>query len=328
MRNVFKALLILAAVLAALPGAAPAASRTPARLSATTLPGAAMLSGESDATTLAYTAPGQTGAITLLADGGAPAALAAPAPGCTADAVGSGLLAWTCGETYTDPRNAPTTMTRDIAVTRLDGSVEARFSVPLENWQKDEPVPMTSIGSRWVRYIRYPGTECQLCDWAGNWPVDWHTATVIYPQPQPATVWQDLDAPAFNTALCAPLRLATYPDEIRGPNGPAVEAFVHSPYALVDTYIKGRAGWALRRCGSSKAIALPGGLQPASLGYGWVAARSGATIDLVRLRDRKSYAVRGVPSTAAREGTLAFTRGHLYIGAPGGGISAIALPKR
>jgi hypothetical protein len=248
-----------------------------------------------DATTVAYGARERGAGAMTVDDGGAVRAVPSPA-GCFALTAGSGHLFYDCGEefdwsTEIDHRHG--------RVTDLDGAEQARLDYDVRSIGADGAAPSdaAAIGEQWFRLY----ATCHHCD---TWSIDynWHTGQVREVGLHDPALFEDLDAPLLTVPLCRPLRQNPAPphDFENWPVMLPVE--VHRPWALVGVATETPTGYqeasTLRRCGSSRPVAMPAGTSPFALGDGWVALwrkkpRSGSRLELLRLRDRRRFAVAG-----------------------------------
>jgi hypothetical protein len=284
----------LLALFALVPSAASSADLRAHQVSTTAIP-----VGVADATTLAYRPTDLPSApLVLRGDDGTTRTVPAPA-GCALTGVGSGLLAGVCGQV-----NGTDTSVLDLVVTGLDGVPVARLSatVTADNANLFTDFRPAAVGRTW---LAIPNGGKDTPPWTTV--VDWHTGESSDVTPNAAEAL-DLDRAEPVAPRC-------------GTRGRLV---------LVE---REDETFALRRCGSSKPVALPRGFRPSALGDGWVAGstivRHRLRVDLVRLADRRRFTLAGVPGVAVdpAEGTMLLTHGRLY--ASGGmGIVTVRLPGR
>jgi hypothetical protein len=277
--------------------------------------------GVADATTVAYRT-GSGAPVVLRSDDGSSRTVAAP-EGCAISAAGGGLLTSECGRPTEVPHGINQVQLH-LAVSRLDGSPVTRFDAvgwaDLANAQMSNPP--YAIGSQW---IRIPNSAKQVSSWSED--VNWHTGDVRETRDTETPAVVDLANPALSVPLCAPLKRVHGVPDIDGLPG-YYGAEVRGSWALVDS----AAGFTLRHCGLARAVQLPQGFAPDALGDGWVAghttiAHRSPRVDVIRLSDRRRFAVAGVPGALTHPGVrLAFTRGRLYVF--GGEIDTIMLPRR
>jgi hypothetical protein len=251
---------------------------------------------QADVTTVAYGARARGAGAMTVDDGGAVRAVPSP-PGCFALTAGSGHLFYDCGEefdwsTEIDHRHG--------RVTDLVGAEQARLDYDVRSVGADGSAPSdaVAIGEQWFRL----SATCHHCD---VWSMDfnWHTGEKREIGRHDPALSEDLDAPLLTVPLCRPLRQSLPPSHDFESWPVMLPIEVHRPYALVDTAVQAPDGssserWTLRRCGSSRPVTVPTGTQPFALGDGWVALwrqrpRDGSRLELLRLRDRRRFAVAG-----------------------------------
>jgi hypothetical protein len=340
-----KVLIAIAALGAVVSSAGPAfATPSPRVLHARTLPIRTFAFQRADDTTAAYqptAADGSPdGALTLRTDRGRTWTPAAP-NGCRNTGAGSGLLAAACGPAPVEPY-PDSTISRELAVTRLDGALLARLMVTGLVAGEHTVVPSApgAVGSQWIR----SGNGCYHCHpWSED--VNWRTGEVreLYDTDPLAT--QDLDLPGLQAPLCAPLRRPLWAtDSSYGLDEPLLVSVTRSgPWALIAKPVVPAGDdvvtevGTLHRCGLARSVTLPRGFRAGSLGDGWVSGtltvgHHAARPALLRLADRRLFVVDGVPMPAARFRAfqaLTFTRGHAYVasGTRWRAVS-IALPAR
>jgi hypothetical protein len=270
---------------------------------------------------------GHDAGLTLRSDDGSTRRLAAP-EGCVLTGVGGGLAAGRCGTPIAVPNaNA---MATELVVTRLDGTLAARFTVPLHvdpNFSA-VPGPPVAVGEHWIA-LRDGAKQ------GGFWwqDVDWRTHAVRPVYEERADRVDDLDAADLEVPLCAPVRRFSRgePDMNRYP--------IHS-----DAQVRG--GWVLlqrdhddvnftidhvlRRCGAAKPVTLPKGFDARALGDGFVAgyttvARRSPRLEVIRLSDRRQFTVSSGAGKLT-DGALSFTHRQLYV-STGTTLLTAVLPK-
>lgn len=312
------------AAAALLPATAPAAA--PQRLAAPAVHAPGTVLGAADRETLAVRAA--DGSVVLLGDDGArPHAPAVV--GCTADAVGSGRIAFDCADVPA-PGAPPEQQrrVRTVVVTDLVGAEEGRVSVPYAYGLN----PARAVGAAWVEHLapdpngKVPGMPV----WTS-----WRTGEQRTLDDKDPAIHADLDRPGLAAPYCAGMRAQPIP----GGNGsfaaPLRPVQYRAPWALVDTRVgaprpSNPVRHVLRRCGLARAATAPASLTTASvatLGEGWVAwrARGGnaATLQLLRLRDRRRFV-----APAAGVGTVVLTARSAWVAAPdSASLRRIALPR-
>jgi hypothetical protein len=308
--------LLLTFTVAAMLAAAAPAPATP--LHAHRVSPTASWVGTADATVVAYK-PDRGPGVVLRSDDGSARTVAAP-DGCAITAAGSGMLASSCGQSDFLPDG--NSVMSSLAVSRLDGTLVARFDVRLRADGANVTVPgmPVAVGKQW---IRLPDGGKQ----AGHWwtDVNWQRpGRVALSGETDGVMVDDLDDDELQEPLCAPLR-RTWRGDPDMDNLPGYfAADVRGRWVLLEN----ADGHTLHHCGLTRPVTLPKGFQPRVLGDGWVAgftpvAHRSPRIDVVRLSDRHRFAVAGVPRANI---DLALTNGRLY--AHGEGIFTVKLPRR
>jgi hypothetical protein len=321
MRKSFVAMTVIAVALSA----APAAPAGAADLRAHQMTARANVFGMVDDTTFAYSEPRPGGitAVALRGDDGRTRTVLAP-DGCRLSGAGQGLLTGECGTTAV----GSSAETVALFVQRPDGTVVTRLSATIsaDLANGGGGVAPRAIGDRW---IDLPNGAKDSPPWTTA--VDWHNGEVrddlgLPTGPPDARHLLDLDAPGLVVPLCSPLR--RYPGLSFEGTTSWADAIVRGRWALLqnpdETFV-------LRRCGSSRPVALPKGFVPSALGDGWVAgttriAHRSPRVDVVRLSDRRRFTVAGVPGQMVNYGTLSLTRARLY--ASYDGVFTVKLPGR
>lgn len=303
-------------LLVALVAVAPAPART---LHAHRVSATADWVGTADSATVAYK-PVRDPGVVLRSDDGRTRAVAAP-DGCAITAAGSGLLASSCGQSdfLSDGRSVMSS----LAVSRLDGTLVARFDARLQADSNNGTVPgePAAVGQQWIR-LPDGGTH------AGHWwtDVDWQQPGRVAMSAQTDGVMvDDLDDDRLQEPLCPPLRRTWRgaPDMDGLPGYFAAE--VRGPWVLLEN----ATGHSLHHCGLVRPVKLPKAFEPRVLGDGWVAGFTWVVqgvprIDVVRLSDRRRFVVAGISPRV--DTGLTLTRGRLY--AYGEGIFTVKLPRR
>ncbi len=321
-RSSFVALAV-AAIAAAAPTAALAGP--PPRLTSRVVATGATVLGAADASTIALKT--NAGSVLVRNDAGEQRSVTAPA-GCTAGAVGGGVIAWDCGDTKAETAGGVVVrpFVRHVVVTDLAGGVVGTTDVPYVY----EMSKTVAVGGQWVEHFQ-PDPNGKG---GGIVRTNWHTGEQpVLGRDRDASVWPDLDRADLFAPYCAFVRA----QEIEGWDGyvgPLLRPVQYrAPWAIVDT----RAGsqpqqlihHELRRCGLARLVTAPASLttaREAVLGQGWVAWRprgTTTTLQLLRLSDRRRYAV------DAASASISFTTGRLWLADPGAAtVRSVALPRR
>jgi hypothetical protein len=292
-----KILIILGAALGVLAFAAPAPASSLVTVTPRLLGTDVGWVARADATTVAYGAARRGAGAMTIADTGAVRAVPSPA-GCFALTAGSGHLFYGCGEEFDwstgiDHRHGRVTDLAGVEQARLD------YDVPSAGADGAAPSSASAIGEQWIHLY----ATCYHC---GSWSLDynWHTGAMRLVRGHDARLFEDLDAPLLTVPICAPLSLAKEPDTESTGAPVFLGVQVDRPWVLLEsaTGPEPEGGftyrWRLRRCGSSRPVAMPPGTNPFALGGGWVALwrthpRHGSRLELLRLRDRRRFTVAG-----------------------------------
>lgn len=302
MYKILKALPILLVALACCASTASARTLPLHRVSAK-----ASWLAQVDATTLAFGSNHIGSAAMLLRDGtGTPRAVAPPA-GCGAATAGSGHLLFQCP---LGP-NGVVELDQRVVVEAADGMVQATsdFTVPAQPIDATTPDVTMAIGDEWLD---------------GGWLyVNWHTGAVQRPTGDGPASYADLDAPALQVPLCAPLdRLGT---------------------GMTATDVSGP--WVLRNdqlwhCGSADTYNFPAKLRPLALRGGWLVlwrpthyetGGPAAQLEIQRLRDGRRWALQNLRSVNVQRLQFAATSRRLLIlgeGETTHPIDSVMLPQR
>jgi hypothetical protein len=311
------------------PSASPAASTVPAVrvLHAHRVAEDAFLLGQADATTVAFRAPSSGSVVVMRGDDGAVTTVTAPS-GCLARAAGGGRLAYSCG--VDTPTADGGGVVHHLAVTSLAGDDAVRVdAVGTVNYDGTWAGAPTGVGAQWIR----APDGCYHC---GAWweDVNWRTGEVRETHQGDPRAYEDLDVPALTAPLCPPLRATRAPADRDEP--PLTTVTVRGRWVV----IRRGQGATLYRCGTANPVTLPAPFSSPVLGDGWVGQLSRRvkgtrwTADLLRLSDRRRFAVRAMSGAARSSGSLMFTHGRLYTFIIGshhgrriGAIFSVVLPK-
>jgi hypothetical protein len=323
----------VALAVAAIAAAAPAAALAgpPTRLTPRVVATGATVLGTADASTIALTT--NAGSVLVRNDAGAQHSVAAPA-GCTAGAVGGGVIAWDCGDTKTETASgALQRFVRHMKVTDLAGTLVWTTDVPYAY----ELSKTVAVGGQWVEHFEPDSNGKGGAILRTNWHTGEQRALV---RDLDASVWPDLDRADLFAPYCAPIRA----QEIKGWDGyvgPLLRPVQYrAPWAIVETRIDTRHPFhqELRRCGLARHVTAPASLTTAAkavLGQGWVAwlpRGTTTTLQLLRLSDRRRYVVPASWSSiffTLERSSISFTTGRVWLADAGvATVRSVALPRR
>jgi hypothetical protein len=323
----------LAAVVLAAAAPTAALAGPPKRLTQRVVATGAVVLGATDASTIALET--NAGSVLVRNDAGAQVSVAAPA-GCTAGAVGGGVIAWDCGDTKTK-RGDFWGHVRHMVVTDLAGAVVGTPDVPYSA----EMSTSLAVGGQWVEHFERGDND------KGVWLVrtNWHTGEQRFTPDRDASVRPDLDRADLFAPYCAPVRAQATGGDQYG-YGPYLRPVQYrAPWAIVDTRMGSQphnlVHHGLRRCGLERLVTAPASLTMADtavLGVGWVAwstRDSTTTLHLLRLSDRRRYIVTARWSSSSPNFNtwrprpwISFTTGRLWLADGAATVRSVALPRR